>query len=517
MKVLVPEREEVEALGDTRRRVTRFPGTVSGAAVSAIVVLALVLRVWRIGDVGFNSDEAVYAGQAASLAGNPLYIDLFPVFRAHPLLVHTLLAPLFAQGVVDTVGRVIVALLGTATVWLVFLLARRLYDTSTGLIAALITAVMPYHVVVSRQVLLDVPMVFFATVTLYCLARWAESQRTIWVFATGIGMGVTMLAKESSIVLLGSIYAFLALTPSIQRPIRSFMIVVATLICVFAVHPLTLALSGGGRTGKSYLLWQLLRRPNHSWSFYLEQIPWAIGPLIFAAVALALWYARREFSWREVLLLCWSVVPVVAFELYPVKGYQYLLPIAPPLSVLAARGFTRIRLPRFRQSVMASGVLVAITVVSLIVPTSGHLDAPSGASYLAGTGGVPGGRETGRWVAENIPEGSVLLTIGPSMANILQYYGHRRAYALSVSPNPLHRNPSYVPLSNPDRSLRFGHVNYVVWDTFSARRSPTFSRRLLALTRRYNGRMVHTEYISHMDPGGQRVRTPAVVVYRVRP
>ena len=26
------------------------------------------------------------------------------------------------------------------------------------------------------------------------------------------------------------------------------------------------------------------------------------------------------------------------------------------------------------------------------------------------------------------------MTIGPSMANILQFYGHRKAYGLSVSP-----------------------------------------------------------------------------------
>ena len=37
--------------------------------------------------MGFNSDEAVYAGQAASLAGNPHYTGTFPVFRAHPMLV----------------------------------------------------------------------------------------------------------------------------------------------------------------------------------------------------------------------------------------------------------------------------------------------------------------------------------------------------------------------------------------------------------------------------------------------
>jgi len=50
-----------------------------------------VLRVWQLNDVGFNSDEAVYSGQAAAIAENSELEDLFPVFRAHPLLLQTVL------------------------------------------------------------------------------------------------------------------------------------------------------------------------------------------------------------------------------------------------------------------------------------------------------------------------------------------------------------------------------------------------------------------------------------------
>ena len=38
------------------------------------------------------------------------------------------------------------------------------------------------------------------------------------------------------------------------------------------------------------------------------------------------------------MLLCWIGVPFVFFELWPAKGYQYLLLVAPPVAVLAARG-----------------------------------------------------------------------------------------------------------------------------------------------------------------------------------
>src|SRR5512143_3449773 len=61
-----------------------------------IVVLALVagsfLRIWQIDAMGFNTDEAVYAGQAAAIARIQGLKDIFPIFRAHPLLFQSLLS-----------------------------------------------------------------------------------------------------------------------------------------------------------------------------------------------------------------------------------------------------------------------------------------------------------------------------------------------------------------------------------------------------------------------------------------
>ena len=103
------------------------------------------------------------------------------------------------------------------------------------------------------------------------------------------------------------------------------------------------------------------------------------------------------------------------------------------------------------------------------------------------------------------------------MANILQFYGHRRAMGLSVSPNPLHRNPSYQAIRNPDFEIRTGEFQFLVWDAYSATRSSFFSDKLLNYAQRYNGRVVHTESIATIGPAGQRIETPVIVVYEVRP
>ncbi|MFE9207342.1 glycosyltransferase family 39 protein [Micromonospora sp. NPDC007230] len=506
---------------------------VPGALV-AIAALALFLRVWKLNALGFNSDEAVYAGQAASLAGNPNYAPFFPVFRAHPMLFQTILSPFFRTGEVDLAGRLVVAVLGMVTVLAVHLLGARLYGRRVGLIAALLVAVMPYHVVVTRQVLLDGPMVLFATLTLYCLVRFVQGQQVLWYFATGAMLGVTMLTKETSIVLAGGVYAFLALTPMVRRPVRMSLLALTATVAVFLTHPVSQALAGRSQTGKSYLVWQLFRRPNHSMGFYLETVPPAMGLLVVAAAVGGLWWLRRHRSWRETLLLSWIAAPVVFFQLWPVKGFQYLLPAAAPVAVLAARALAQLPVPelvrrllrRVHRSASAEPArtvravrtaVIAVVALSLLVPSLNAVNQADNSTFLAGSGGVPGGREAGRWLAANTPEGSVVLTLGPSMANIIQYYGHRRSYGLSVSPNPLRRNPSYEPLPNPDWWLRHNDLQYVVWDSFSAGRSAFFSERLMVLIRRYHGRVVHTEYVDRTDPTGARVPVPVIIIYEVRP
>ncbi len=496
------------------------------APLLALIASAAALRLWNLGVLGFNSDEAVYAGQAASLADNPVYRDDFPVFRAHPMFVQSLLlSPFFRSGEHDVVGRVVMAVVGLGTVGLVYLLGRALYSSNrVGLLAAAITALMPYHVVVSRQVLLDGPMVLLSTLTLLCVARYGVTHRTWWLVAAGGSMGLTMLAKESAVVLVGGVYAFMALTPHIRGQLKAVVLAAPLVPAMFLVHPVSMHLAEHSGTGKSYLVWQLLRRPNHGLGFYAETVPWALGPLVVLAAVAAVVLKRRDRSWREVLLVCWIAAPVVAFTVWPVKGFQYLLPIVPAVAVLAARGLLTTTAPpwlrerwAFRGSEFIRTAAVVAVLVSLLVGSFARVTATSSSTFLAGSGGVPGGREAGRWMAEHTPSGVSVLTLGPSMANIIQYYGHRKTFGLSVSPNPLHRNPAYPPVVNPDFELRDGALQYIVWDSFSAGRSPHFSSKLRELIRRYHGRVAHTEYIHRRSPTGETEKVPVVVVYEVRP
>jgi hypothetical protein len=441
---------------------------------------------------------------------------MFPVFRAHPLLFQTLLSLVLRAHDTDWTARAFAAGIGVATVGLTFLLGRKLYGTAAGLMAAALLAVMPYHIVVSRQVLLDGLMTLCATGALYCVTRYVENGRLSWLLACASMMSAAILSKETSVVLLGGLYAFFALTPVARLRVRQLWLALLLIVAEVAIWPAMLRLAGHSRTGQSYLVWQLFRRPNHETWFYFTVLPRWIGPAVLAAALAGLIWLRREATWRERLLLSWMVVPVLFFTLWPVKGFQYLLPVAPVLATLAGRTLTRpLPLPRPRWAGrLAMGVLATAAAVSLVIP-GWALSQPSARVTMAGSGGMSGGREAGEWILRHAPRGSRLLAIGPSVANVLVFYGHHQVSALSISTNPHDRNPSYAPVVNPDLDLRQGEFQYIVWDAYTASHSRYFAGKALSLVRRFHGVVVYT------SAGTVRLRAhtvrPVITIYEVHP
>lgn len=487
-----------------------------------ILVLGATVRLWHLDAVGFNSDEAVYAGQGASIAGNPATLPFFPVFRAHPLLFQTTVSVVYSLfGVSDLAARLTAVAFGIGNVVAAYLLGRELFGTRTGQLGALIVAVMPYHVIVSRQVLLDGPQAFFVALAIWAVARYVNRTGVRWLYAAAVFLGLSILSKETSVILAASAFAFFALSPSVPLGWRRAVAAVGIFGAVVAVYPVSLRLAHASSTGGAFLTYQLFRRANHDLAFYPTVVPPALGWGVLAAALAGIALVWRRFTWRETLLWSWIVVPVVFFELFPVKGYQYLIAVATPLAILAAR--TLLTWPTwFAQrgravSAVVPAVLAVAVIASAAVPALQHVNPTEQDTALAGTGGLPGGRELGLWVANHVPDGVTMMTIGPSMANLVKWYGRRNALGLSVSPNPLARNPVYDPIPNPDLAIRRNEIQYIVWDSFSAGRSPFFSAAVLRYVDRYHGREVFRQEIDGVDAEGKPAKVPIILVYEVRP
>lgn len=127
-----------------------------------IVGLAFMVRVYHLGSLpgGFHNDEVMngYVGRftlqnGVDLYGNRLPFLYFDNFGDYPNILPMYLSGIFTYlfGVNPLAVRLPVALAGTMTVILIYLFTREIFPkTKIPLISALVLAVSPWHIVLSR-------------------------------------------------------------------------------------------------------------------------------------------------------------------------------------------------------------------------------------------------------------------------------------------------------------------------------------------------------------------------------
>jgi len=491
---------------------------LSAVLVPALLGLAVALRVVDLDRVGFNSDEAVYSGQAGALIGDETMSHFFSVFRAHPLLLQTLLGGLFELvGVSDLAARLFVALaFGVGSVVLTYMLAYRLYGQRVAIVAAAILAVLPYHVIVSRQVLLDPPLGFFVILSLWFVARGTDDHSGRWMIAAALAAALATATKEVAVLLFAVVASFTIISGLWRRfPSGRFRRLAVSLVLfggVVAPFPLTRVFLAPG-SGSSYLLWQFTRPANHHEIYFLE-ILGQFGGLAFVGLAflgiVVMLNRLRLRAEGDLLILLWLIVFFGFFQMWRIKLFSYLMVLVPALAICAAVGLDAAArwlasaVPRFRvRNAAWAGTLVAVATLVLVVQMgSASVDAiRGGAGRVASpvefdieVQDFAGGREFGEWARDRTPPGARFLSIGPSIGNILRFYGDRDSVALSVSSDLRKRNPAYVPVPNPDLWLRQMGIHYIVWDFYSADRSAFYNARLMTYVRKYGVAAVFAVY-----------------------
>ncbi|MPZ24843.1 MAG: phospholipid carrier-dependent glycosyltransferase, partial [Dehalococcoidia bacterium] len=502
---------------------------------AAVLVATVALRVYALDRVGLNSDEAVYSGQAAALFGDSTLSQFFSLFRAHPLLLQLLVGALFQfVGVSDLSARLLVALgFGMGSVILTGLLAKELYGPRVGLVAAAILATMPYHVVVSRQVLVDVPMAFFVLLALLAVAKGSKTRSGAWLVVAWAATGAAVLSKETGVLILPALGLFFYWSGRWRYQSRRAMLLGFALFAMI-VAPFVLTRLISPLNASSFVLWQFARPPNNDPDYFIRVLwEYASLPVLAASIAGAVLMARRRRV-TDMLTLCWLGVFLLFFMSWPTKLFPYLMVVAPGIAICAAVGLEQVlkRLartlpalkdPGAQATAFAAGVALLVLYLgsnSLSLVSSGHQVHSAPLDMKVEVQDFAGAREFSHWVRSNTSPDARFLTIGPSLGNILRFYGQRDSVALSVSPNPERRNPAYLPLPNPDLALRSSSVHYVVWDAYSAARSTFYSDRLSHYVAKYNGSVAHAVYVDDQGALQQGSVLPAgaeprIVVYDV--
>lgn len=487
----------------------------------AIIVLACVVRFWDLGQIGFNNDEAIYSGQAATLAGYEEFSKHFSIYRQHPLVLQFFVSIVFGiTGIGDSAARLIPASFGVMTVVITFFTGKMLYDWRAGMVAASVLALLPYHIILTRQALVDIPFSFFFTLTLYFMVKYVRSNDRIWVYAIGASAGLSFLSKEVGVLALIVSIIYMLFTKRLGT--KNVAILLASFVLAISPHLILLLTRDEAQQAFSlYTVWQLGRMPNHPITFYTDILSQTVlGYVLSALILLSVVYALKT-RLRELpagLLLTWVAVPFVFYMSLPLKGFYFLVPLVPACVLLGTSFLFSSWMRKIPHSTIIAYLFIPLIVLSTSYTGVYLLDQPDPTRNLAGSGGIPHMREAALWIEENLPKDSAFMTIHNSMANIIKYYSNRDAISISVNPDPGRHNPSYTPITNADMMVLTDKIQYIVYDIYSAGNSSFLQRKsdeLVNYINKYDAVPIHTEYESFRTTENEVITIPAVVIYAV--
>jgi len=302
---------------------TRWQGPI---ALGLILLLALGLRFWRIDAQSLWYDE----GWSIHLAKQSVRVALQGAAsegHTHPPAYYLMLmlwVRLFGDGVLAV--RALSAFLGAATVAVTYCLGSRLFGRSTGLVAALLLAVAPAHIVYSQETrmyaLLALGLTGLLLLAYECAARGSKWSVGAWALLAGVEL-VTIYTHYLALVATACMMAWLAVQIAQQlrrgegRPLARFALTQGAVLLGYLPW-----LSVGARSAAAHATEGAL--PPAPWPFLRET--WSF--LLSGHIALE----SREPLFAAVSLLCLALV----------AGATALLALRDPASAKGASpGFSR--------------------------------------------------------------------------------------------------------------------------------------------------------------------------------
>ena len=391
---------------------------VQRAALAAVVLLALVLRVWQLDDLpaGLYCDEAgngynAFALGSAGIDENgtawPLYVWSFGTSYKNPLFIYSAIVPVKLLGLSAFSVRLTAALFGVATVLAMFFLGRAVFGAWVGLWAALFLAVAPWHLHFSRIAfeLIAFPLLIVWATTL--LVRFTQGRRTLPAALGLCALAVYAYAPAALFVPLFLIGFGVLFLPELLRHWRQFLIALAVTGAVLT--PAAMFFAKQSQTGTVYFRRTTFLDVNQPWREQVERFGrnyaeffkprflveegdpifrhavrnfGELYPLYVPLVLLGAGAALLRRDRASKLLLWWlALYPVAPSLMNEIPSASRGIIGAPILCLLAGIGFAallralRFVVPRRRWGVALQGVAAVAGLALLGVDVARYLRA----------------------------------------------------------------------------------------------------------------------------------------------
>ncbi|MEA3401986.1 MAG: glycosyltransferase family 39 protein [Armatimonadota bacterium] len=363
----------------TERRERRRAAVRRAAGVGAVLAVALALRLigitWGLPDAthlfSYHPDEFHSLRGALSMAlGDPnphffnygsLYLHLVGIAAAiaDPSIFLSipnaspggaLLPMAIREWTLD--ARIVTVILGVATVAVVYALARTLWDHRAGLLAGLLLAVMPLHVLHSHYATVDVPGALFTTLALLFAVWMVRDPNPRYALWAGAAAGLAASTKYSgAIVLVAPLTGWMVAWALAWRgggnrpPLASLLVPPAAALAAFALtSPFTFLDWPSAWRDISFEMHHMRVGDDPSmmalypsgWLFHLHGLVRACGLPVLLAVLVGLIMAWGGRWWELLPLLAFGVVAFAVSARAQVRYARYEVPLLPVIAIIVA-------------------------------------------------------------------------------------------------------------------------------------------------------------------------------------
>lgn len=408
------------------------PGRIRGwewLLLAALTATAALLRWRQIGEQGVWLDEAF----SIWMARRPVP-DLFHWIVSidqHPPLYYLLLRGwMQVAGDGEAAVRSLSALLGTATVPVVYFLARRLLGIAPAVAAALLLVVSPFNVRFAQEARMYTLLVFNASLALLGLASLVTGDRRLrWWALHVVFCALTLLSHNTAVLFLlavnvavGAAAFLVRRAQALDLPrLRHWLLAQAAIVLLWAPWLPSFVRQARAVDNEFWIQPPTARVISDTIRTLISYYAPAGATWIWIAAAAALILAVMALARRPALLALLALLVVTPFaaELLislrrPIFYDRTLIWTTVPLFVLLAAG-----LARPRTTAIPAGVAIAALLAGNVLSLRGYYDTFTKEQW----------REAAAYVADRAGENDLLLFNATWVQIPFEYYFDRSGKA----------------------------------------------------------------------------------------
>ena len=200
-------------MSETKEKIIGWFSNKQNWAIIAVILLALGIRLYYF-TLTKNQplwwDEAEYMLKAKSIAlGTP---ETGWAQAVRPILFPFLASPFFLFGLGEVPLRFLLVLLSVGGIFLTYLIGKEMFNKPVGVTAAFLMSVFYIDIFYTTRLLVDVPQIFFVTLSLFLFVKYAfgnASPKLAWTILPVILIGTQMRFTVGLLALILGLFLFI--------------------------------------------------------------------------------------------------------------------------------------------------------------------------------------------------------------------------------------------------------------------------------------------------------------------